>query len=135
MFSRVLFRSIAFLDFGIMGRLDDRTRLVLRRALPALLVDGDFATVVRAVFDLGAATEPVDLAQATADVRDLLEPIATKPLAEISYGELLGHILRVATRYHVVLQRGLVPVVLELLYRPEERRDGQRGVRTVKTRL
>src|SRR3546814_14026199 len=80
-----------------MGRLDDRTRLVLRRALPALLVDGDFATVVRAVFDLGPATEPVDLAQATADVRDLLEPIATKPLAAIHYGELLGHLLTVAT--------------------------------------
>lgn len=108
--------EIAFLDFGIMGRLDDRTRLVLRRALPALLVDGDFATVVRAVFDLGAATEPVDLAQATADVRDLLEPIATKPLAEISYGELLGHILTVATRYHVVLPRELVLVVKQLLY-------------------
>jgi predicted unusual protein kinase regulating ubiquinone biosynthesis (AarF/ABC1/UbiB family) len=108
--------EIAFLDFGIMGRLDDRTRLVLRRALPALLVDGDFATVVRAVFDLGAATEPVDLAQATADVRDLLEPIATKPLAEISYGELLGHILMVATRYHVVLPRELVLVVKQLLY-------------------
>jgi predicted unusual protein kinase regulating ubiquinone biosynthesis (AarF/ABC1/UbiB family) len=108
--------EIAFLDFGIMGRLDDRTRLVLRRALPALLVDGDFATVVRAVFDLGAATEPVDLAQATADVRDLLEPIATKPLAEISYGELLGHILAVATRYHVVLPRELVLVVKQLLY-------------------
>src|SRR3546814_21178848 len=79
----------------------------LFRSLPALLGDGDFAAVVRAVFDLGAATEPVDLAQATADVRDLLEPIATKPLAEISYGELLGHILRVATRYHVVLPREL----------------------------
>jgi ubiquinone biosynthesis protein len=108
--------KIAFLDFGIMGRLDDRTRLVLRRALPALLIDGDFATVVRAVFDLGAATEPVDLEQATADVRDLLEPIATQPLAEISYGELLGHILAVATRYHVVLPRELVLVVKQLLY-------------------
>ena len=108
--------EIAFLDFGIMGRLDDRTRLVLRRALPALLVDGDFRAVVRAVFDLGAATEPVDLAQATEDVRQLLEPIATKPLAEISYGELLGHILMVATRYHVVLPRELVLVVKQLLY-------------------
>jgi ubiquinone biosynthesis protein len=108
--------NLAFLDFGIMGQLDDRTRLVLRRALPALLVDGDFRTVVRAVFDLGAATQAVDLAQATADVRDLLEPIATKPLAEISYGELLGHILTVATRYHVVLPRELVLVVKQLLY-------------------
>ena len=35
--------EIAFLDFGIMGHLDDRTRLVLRRALPAVLIDGDFA--------------------------------------------------------------------------------------------
>jgi predicted unusual protein kinase regulating ubiquinone biosynthesis (AarF/ABC1/UbiB family) len=108
--------EVAFLDFGIMGRLDDRTRLVLRRALPAVLVDGDFASVVRAVFDLGAATGPVDLDRATADVRDLLEPLATKPLAEISYGELLGHILAVATSYRVVLPRELVLVVKQLLY-------------------
>ncbi len=108
--------EVAFLDFGIMGWLDDRTRLVLRRALPALLIDGDFRSVVRAVFDLGAASEPVDLAQATDDVRALLEPLATKPLAEISYGELLAHILQVATRYHVVLPRELVLVVKQLLY-------------------
>ena len=108
--------EIAFLDFGIMGRLDDRTRLVLRRALPALLIDGDFGTVVRAVFDLGAATAPVDLEQATTEVRELLEPLTTKPLSEISYGELLGHILRVATRYRVVLPRELVLVVKQLLY-------------------
>jgi ubiquinone biosynthesis protein len=108
--------AVAFLDFGIMGRLDDRTRLVLRRALPAVLIDGDFRTVVRAVFDLGAVTTPVDLEQATAEVRELLEPLATKPLAEISYGELLGHILRVATSYHVVLPRELVLVVKQLLY-------------------
>ena len=108
--------EIAFLDFGIMGRLDDRTRLVLRRALPAVLIDGDFGTVVRAVFDLGAVATPVDLEQATADVRELLEPLTTKPLSEISYGELLGHILRVATAYRVVLPRELVLVVKQLLY-------------------
>jgi predicted unusual protein kinase regulating ubiquinone biosynthesis (AarF/ABC1/UbiB family) len=108
--------AVAFLDFGIMGRLDDRTRLVLRRALPAMLVDGDFGWVVRAVFDLGAATRPVDLERATADVRDLVEPLVDKPLGEVSYGEMLGHVLRVATSYHVVLPRELVLVVKQLLY-------------------
>src|SRR5690606_2931273 len=29
--------ELTFLDFGIAGRLDDRTRLILRRALPAML--------------------------------------------------------------------------------------------------
>lgn len=108
--------SIAFLDFGIMGHLDERTRLVLRRALPALLVDGDFAGVVRAIFELGAVTRAVDLGEATADVRALLEPLTAQPLGEISYGELLGHVLRVATSYHVVLPRELVLVVKQLLY-------------------
>ncbi|HZT65395.1 MAG TPA: AarF/UbiB family protein, partial [Acidimicrobiales bacterium] len=108
--------QIAFLDFGIMGRLDNRTRLVLRRALPALLIDGDFRSVVRAVFDLGATTGPVDVEAATADVRELLEPLAAKPMGEISYGELLGHVLSVATRYHVVLPRELVLVVKQLVY-------------------
>ena len=108
--------EIAFLDFGIMGRLDDRTRLVLRQALPALLIEGDFGTILRSVFDLGAATEPVDLEQAAEDFRDLFEPIATMPLAQISYGDLLGRILHLATRYHVVLPRDLVLVVKQLLY-------------------
>jgi predicted unusual protein kinase regulating ubiquinone biosynthesis (AarF/ABC1/UbiB family) len=108
--------ELTFLDFGIAGRLDDRTRLILRRALPAVLVDGDYATVVNAVFELGAATGPVDIDAATADVARLLEPMVDKPLAEISYGELLGHILQVATRYRVVLPRAMVLVVKQLLY-------------------
>lgn len=108
--------ELTFLDFGIAGRLDERTRLILRRALPAVLVDGDYATVVNAVFELGAATGPVDIDAATADVARLLEPMVAKPLAEISYGELLGHILQVATRYRVVLPRALVLVVKQLLY-------------------
>ncbi|WP_436796379.1 AarF/UbiB family protein [Actinospongicola halichondriae] len=108
--------DLAFLDFGIAGRLDERTRLILRRALPAVLVDGDYASVVQAVFDLGAATRPVDLDAAIDDVEALLAPMVTKPLAEISYAELLGHIVQVAMRYRVVLPRELVLVVKQLLY-------------------
>ncbi len=107
---------IAFLDFGIVGRLDERTRGVLRQALPAVLVQGDYASVVGAVFDLGAASVPVDLDAATADVRRLIEPLATANLADISYGELLGRVLDVAGRYGVHLPKDLVLVVKQLLY-------------------
>ena len=34
--------KVAFLDFGIMGRLDERTRAVLRRTLPAVMIEGDY---------------------------------------------------------------------------------------------
>jgi len=108
--------DIAFLDFGITGRLDERTRRVLRRALPAVLIDGDFGAVVRGIFDLGAATRPVDIDAATEAVRTVLQPLADKALGDISYGEVLAQVLKVATAYRVVLPRELVLITKQLLY-------------------
>src|SRR5581483_5736346 len=108
---------VAFLDFGIMGRLDDHTRAVLRRTLPAVLVEGDFAAAVAGVFELGVVGQPAtDLDAAADDLRDLVVPLLSRSLAEISYGEVLGQVLRVATRYRVRLPRELVLVVKQLLY-------------------
>ena len=108
--------DVAFLDFGIMGRLDDRTRRVLRRLLPAVMIEQDFPAVIRAVADLGAATGPVDLEKAGRDVEQLLAPMVGTPLGELSYGEVLSRVLEVATAHHVTLPRELVAVVKQLLY-------------------
>ena len=52
---------------------------VLRRTLPAVLIDGDFGAVVRGVFDLGAAPQSVDIAQATADTAIFSRPSPSCP--------------------------------------------------------
>ncbi len=108
--------QVAFLDFGIMGRLDDRTRLVLRRLLPAVMIERDYSAVMRAVADLGAVSGPVDVERAGADVAELIEPLVTKPLGELSYGAVLSHVVEVATRHKVRLPREMVAVVKQLLY-------------------
>ncbi len=108
--------EVAMLDFGIVGRLDERTRRVLRGALPALLIEGDYERVVHAFFHLGAASGPVDIETAAAEVEALVQPLLFQPLGQIAYGEILGHILRVAGRYRVRLPRELVLVVKQLLY-------------------
>ena len=108
--------KVAFLDFGIMGRLEDRPREVLRRLLPALLIEGRYDAVVRSLSELGAASGPVDLEEAERDVRHVLEPLADQPLGEVSYGELLGHVVRIATNHHLQLPREFVLVVKQLLY-------------------
>jgi len=109
---------LAFLDFGITGRLDDATRRVLRGAVPAVIVHGDYSRVVEAVFDLGAvpANRRIDLIAATADVASLIAPLASARIADIGLGELLGGVVRVATAYGVRLPRELVLVVKQLLY-------------------
>jgi hypothetical protein len=108
--------DIAMLDFGITGHLDDKTRRVLRGALPALLIEGDYRRVVHAVFELGAATRKVAVDKAAADVEALLSPMVGQTIAQIAYGEVMSHIIEVAGRYHVRLPRDLVLVVKQLLY-------------------
>jgi ubiquinone biosynthesis protein len=113
--------KVAFLDFGIAGRLDDRSRRVLRRALPSVLIDGDFGAVVKGVFALGGAPEanggePVDVDEAIAQVRSVLAPLAEQSLAEISYGAVLGEVLRVGMAFKVRMPRELVLITKQILY-------------------
>jgi predicted unusual protein kinase regulating ubiquinone biosynthesis (AarF/ABC1/UbiB family) len=110
--------KLAFLDFGITGRLDDRTRLVLRRALPAVIVHGDYRRLVEAVFDLGAVRPGavVDADAAAEDVARILAPLASRGIGDIGFGELLGSVVSVAGTYGVRLPRDLVLVVKQLLY-------------------
>jgi ubiquinone biosynthesis protein len=108
--------NLVFLDFGIVGQLDDRTKSIIRNGLPALLLDGDFAEVAKSIYDLGAVLNPIDLDQASADIAEIVGPILAQPLSQISYGQVLIDIVRVGTRYEVRLPRELVLVAKQMLY-------------------
>jgi len=108
--------NVVFLDFGIVGQLDAHTKGIVRHGLPALLVDGDFVEVAKAIYDLGAVLKPVDLERASADIAEIIEPILAKPLSQISYGQVLIDIVRIGMRYEVRLPRELVLVAKQMLY-------------------
>ncbi len=108
--------KVVFLDFGIMGCLDPKTKEIIRHGLPALLVDGDFEEVAKAIFDLGAVLNPADLEESAKDIAEIVEPIIGKPLSEISYGQILVDIVRIGTRYEVRLPREMVLVAKQMLY-------------------
>lgn len=108
--------KIVFLDFGIVGRLQPRARSIIRHGLPALLLDGDFVEVAKAIYELGAVLKPAAFEEAAADIAEIVEPILGKPLSEISYGQVLVDIVRIGTRYDVRLPRELVLVAKQLLY-------------------
>ena len=108
--------NIVFLDFGIVGRLDPKTKEVIRHGLPALLVHGDFVEVAKAIYELGAVLKPADLEQSSKDIAEIVEPILGRPLSEISYGQVLIDIVRIGTRYEVRLPREMVLVAKQMLY-------------------
>ena len=109
--------EVAFLDFGIVGRLDPRTRDVLLRLLPAMMLDQrDTAAVLRALAELGGVDRPLDLERAVAEVEELVVPLVDRPIGEVVYAEVLDALLRVAGTHHIRLPRALVAVVKQLLY-------------------
>ena len=94
-------------DFGIMGRIDKRTRQYLAEMLNGFLA-ADYKRVAEVHFRAGyvPADQSVDaFAQAA---RAIAEPIFGLPLAEISLARLLAHLFQVTERFRMETQPQLL---------------------------
>lgn len=108
--------KVAFLDFGIMGRLDRLIREVMQSTIWALLSRSDFSGVADALLKLHATSGPVDTDALMSDVENLAIPIIQQPLAEISYGDVFSRLIEIATRHKIRLPAELVLVAKQLVY-------------------
>lgn len=107
---------VAFLDFGIVGRLDDDVRSAIRAMVEAMLLEGDFARVLSALQALGATEGLSDLGRAAGDLAAIVAPLRESSLEEISYGEVILELLEVARKHGVRLPRELALLAKQLLY-------------------
>ncbi len=107
---------IVFLDFGIMGRIDPRTRWLLRELIYALLVKKDHATAGKIVVLLGAVGTVKPEAQAAKDLQAFAEPLTLKTLGDMSYADIGKQLSTLAEAYDVKLPRELVLIGKQFLY-------------------
>ncbi|SLN21757.1 2-polyprenylphenol 6-hydroxylase [Oceanibacterium hippocampi] len=94
-------------DFGIMGRIDRRTRLFLAEMLHAFL-QGDYRRAAEVHFEAGyvPASQSVEIfAQAC---RSIGEPIRGKPVSQISIARLLLQLFRVTETFAMETQPQLL---------------------------
>ena len=109
--------KVVFLDFGIMGELDEATRLLVRRGVVALLYHKDFGEVTRCLVELGAQLGyHADEDRAAAAIQRLVLPELSKPIAEIDYLALFSKAVRMAAPKGVQLPRSLVLLAKQVLY-------------------
>ncbi|MGH9154827.1 MAG: ABC1 kinase family protein [Acidimicrobiales bacterium] len=109
--------KVVFLDFGIMGELDDATRHVIRRGVVALLHQRDFPEVTRCLAELGAQLGGASSEhRAAVALAGLVEPELAKPLAEIDYNDLFMRAMRLARPKGVQLPRSMVLLGKQVLY-------------------
>ena len=103
--------NIVAVDFGIMGRLDWRTRRHLADMLIATL-EGDYHRLAAVYMEAGYLPQShpdghaLDVfAQA---LRSVCEPIAGRPLNEISFARLLAQLLRLTESFELPVQPQLL---------------------------
>ncbi|MBL6934890.1 MAG: 2-polyprenylphenol 6-hydroxylase [Alphaproteobacteria bacterium] len=99
--------AVTVVDFGIMGRLDEKTRIYLADMLAGFMA-GDYTKVADVHFRAGYVPESQsrrDFAQAC---RSIGEPILGLPLHEISIARLLSQLFQVTEKFEMEVQPQLL---------------------------
>lgn len=108
---------VVFVDFGIVGQLDEATADIVRRGVVALLHDRDFQTVADCLVELGANLGyGLDVTRAAAAIQRLAEPLLDMPISEIDYQEVFLSAVRQAAAKGVQVPASLVLLIKQILY-------------------
>jgi ubiquinone biosynthesis protein len=102
------------LDFGIMGTLPDTDLRHLAENFRAMF-ERDYRRVAELHLEAGWMPVHVRVDELEAAVRSVCEPYFTRPLAEISIGEVLVRIFKLAHRYELTIQPQLLLLQKTLL--------------------
>jgi ubiquinone biosynthesis protein len=99
--------AIVAVDFGIMGRLDRRTRYFLADMLLGFL-SGDYRRVAEVHFEAGYVPPDQSLDDFTQACRSIGEPLLGRPLTEISLGRLLAQLFEITEQFNMETQPQLL---------------------------
>jgi ubiquinone biosynthesis protein len=99
--------AIVAVDFGIMGRIDRRTRFYLADMLLGFLT-GDYRRVAEVHFDAGYVPRRQSIEAFAQACRSIGEPILERPLHEISLARLLAQLFEVTEQFEMETQPQLL---------------------------
>jgi ubiquinone biosynthesis protein len=99
--------KVTAIDFGIMGRIDLKTRRALADILYGF-ANQDYDRIAKAHFDMGYVPNDQDYIAFKQAIRAIGEPVVGKPLNEISAGKLLGQLFETTGRFNMRTQPQLV---------------------------
>jgi ubiquinone biosynthesis protein len=104
----------AAVDFGIVGSLEPRDQHYLAENFLAFF-EHDYRRIAQLHIDAGWIPSHVRVDELEAAVRTVCEPIANKPLKEISFGQVLISLFEAAQRFDAQMQPQLMLIQKTLL--------------------
>ncbi|MFY2763881.1 ubiquinone biosynthesis regulatory protein kinase UbiB [Arenimonas sp. MALMAid1274] len=102
------------IDFGIVGQLDRRDQYYLAENFMAIF-QRDYRRIAELHVEAGWMPAHIRIDELEAATRAVCEPYFTRPLSEISLGEVLAKLFKTAQRYELTLQPQLILLQKTLL--------------------
>ena len=102
------------LDFGIMGQLSSEDQYYLAENFMAIF-NKDYRRIAELHVQAGWMPATIRIDELEAAARAVCEPYFTRPLSEISLGEVLGKLFKTAQKYELTLQPQLILLQKTLL--------------------
>lgn len=99
--------KVTAIDFGIMGRIDLKTRRALAEILYGF-ANQDYDRIAKAHFDMGYVPKDQDYIKFKQAIRAIGEPVVGKPLREISAGKMLGQLFETTSKFNMQTQPQLI---------------------------
>jgi ubiquinone biosynthesis protein len=106
--------AIAFLDFGMMGRLDEEMKDELADLL-VMVINQDVSRIAQILANLGTQTKEINMRVFRNDVADILERYYGVPLHQIELGKITREIIEVAIKHQVKIPPDYTLMIKALL--------------------
>jgi predicted unusual protein kinase regulating ubiquinone biosynthesis (AarF/ABC1/UbiB family) len=107
--------TIGFLDFGIVGRFDDKERYLVTDYMIAF-ASGNYKRLAEIIVEMAGAPKGLDFDGFVADLKETYSPLLTLSFGEVNYAEFLPGIQRTATRHQMRMPNEFILITKQLLY-------------------
>jgi predicted unusual protein kinase regulating ubiquinone biosynthesis (AarF/ABC1/UbiB family) len=107
---------LGFLDFGIVGRFDERQRRLVTDYMIAFST-GDYRTLARVIVEMGGVIgDDVDLAGFEQGLKETYAPLLTLSFGEVNYADFIPKINEVARKHRMTMPREFLLITKQMLY-------------------
>jgi predicted unusual protein kinase regulating ubiquinone biosynthesis (AarF/ABC1/UbiB family) len=107
--------TIGFLDFGIVGRFDDKERYLVTDYMIAF-ASGNYRRLAEIIIEMAGAPDKLDMDGFVTDLGETYSPLLKLSFGQVNYADFLPGIQRTATRHKMRMPNEFILITKQLLY-------------------
>jgi aarF domain-containing kinase len=107
--------TIGFLDFGIVGRFNDKERYLVTDYMIAF-ASGNYKRLAEIIIEMAGAPDGLDFDGFVKDLGETYRPLLTLSFGQVNYADFLPGIQRTATRHKMRMPNEFILITKQLLY-------------------